>query len=454
MDIFLENTLSGKKEKFKSINENLIGIYNCGPTVYDYAHIGNLRSYVFADILRRMFEYNGYKVDQVINITDIGHLSSDEDSGEDKMTKALKREGKPITLEAMREVADFYFLKFKEDLNALNIETPEHFPFASDHIKEDIEIIEKLIEKGITYNTSDGLYFDISKYKDYGKLGKINLSDVEKSRIGLNPEKKNPRDFALWKFNNELGYDAPFGKGFPGWHIECSAMSRKYLGQPFDIHTGGIDHIPVHHNNEIAQSESAYGVPLANYWLHNAFLNVNSAKMAKSEGNYITLETLREKNVDPLALRYLFLTARYSSQLQFSWEALEGAQNALKRLRMKIGELNDSSEINEAYKSKFESFVNDDLDTAKVIALISELLRDEHAIGKKSTILNFDKILGLKLDKKEDFEIPEHIKDMILKREEARKNKDFKTSDEIRAQIEELGFLVNDREEGAEVLPK
>jgi len=272
MDIHLQNTLTGKKELFTPLKESEVTMYNCGPTVYDYAHIGNLRSYVFADVLRRMFEYNGYEVNQVINITDIGHLSNDSDDGEDKMTKALKREGKPLTLPAMREVADFYFGKFKEDLHALNIELPTEFPFASDNIAEDITLIKTLTEKGFTYTTSDGIYFDTAKFPDYGKLGNIPQDTGEHSRIDANPEKKNSRDFAVWKFSPSvipgltrnpetkewmpdqvrhdemaIGYDAPFGNGFPGWHIECSAMSKKFLGQPFDIHTGGIDHIPVHH---------------------------------------------------------------------------------------------------------------------------------------------------------------------------------------------------------------
>jgi len=260
----LKNTLTGNVEEFKPLNEKEIGMYNCGPTVYNYAHIGNLRAYVFSDTLRRTLEYlyPESKIKQVVNVTDIGHLSGDGDEGEDKMTKALKREGKPMTLEAMRELADFYFLKFKEDLKLLNIETPEHFPFASDHISDEISLINKLIEKKYTYNTSDGIYLDTSRIKEYGKLG---LSSSGESRITVNPEKKNPRDFALWKFDEKLGYIAPFGKGFPGWHIECSAMSMKYLGETFDIHTGGIDHIPIHHNNEIAQSESVTGKPLARF---------------------------------------------------------------------------------------------------------------------------------------------------------------------------------------------
>lgn len=455
--IWFHNTLSNKKEEFKPLKKGEVSMYNCGPTVYNYAHIGNLRSYVFADILRRTFEYNGYKVNQVINVTDIGHLSSDSDDGEDKMTKALKREGKPLTLEAMREIADFYFGEFKKDLASLNIELPEHFPFASDHIQEDIALVQTLTDKGFTYKTSDGIYFDTSKFPEYGKLGNIKMDSDAESRIGVNSEKKNYRDFAVWKFNNELGYDAPFGKGFPGWHIECSAMSVKYLGPEFDIHTGGIDHIPVHHNNEIAQSVCA-GNPYAKYWLHNAHLNMatenGSEKMAKSGDNFITLQTLKDKGIDPLALRYVFLGARYSSPLQFSWEALEGANTALKRLRGSIdGDIGNAST---PYLNKFNEYINDDLDTAKALALISDILKDQNLSqsDKKATILDFDKVLGLELDKIETFEIPEEVNNLIKDRDLARANKDFAKSDELRAKIEKFGFEVKDTGEGTTVNPR
>lgn len=475
MDINLQNTFTGKKEKFTPIKEGYVSMYNCGPTVYNYAHIGNLRSYVFADTLRRMFEYNGLKVNQVINITDIGHLSSDADEGEDKMTKALKREGKPLTLEAMREVANFYFEEFKKDLKSLNIETPEYFPFASDHIQENIDLIKKLEEKGFTYTISDGIYFDISKFPEYGKLGNINLSDEGESRIGVNTEKKNSRDFALWKFsgkfNDDLGYDAPFGKGFPGWHIECSAMSVKYLGPEFDIHTGGIDHIPVHHNNEIAQSVCA-GDPYARYWMHNAHLNMagenGSEKMAKSGENFITLQTLKERNIDTLALRYVFLTARYSSPLQFSWETLEGAGTAVKKLRkIKIDfnnsikssgdtlHLDNPSEIVLDHKNKFLEYINDDLDTPKAIAYMWDIVKDEKLsnLEIRHLLWNFDKVFGLDLDRVETFEIPEEVKKLLEERENAREEKDFTKSDELRTEIEKLGFEVKDTAEGTTINP-
>ncbi len=466
IDIFLQNTLSGEKEKFVPLKDGEVSMYNCGPTVYNYAHIGNLRSYVFADILRRMFEYNKYEVRQIMNVTDIGHLSSDSDEGEDKMTKALKREKKPLTLEAMREVADYYFGKFKKDLKELNIKLPGHFPFASDHIKEDIELVEILTSKGFTYRTSDGIYFDTSKFTGYGKLGNLNQTADTESRIGANLEKKNPRDFAVWKFNSELGYEAPFGKGFPGWHIECSAMSRKYLGQPFDIHTGGVDHIPVHHNNEIAQSETAYNVPLAKYWLHNAFLNIgDNVKMAKSGENFITLKILRKRKIDPLVLRYLFLGARYSSPIQFSWGALDGAQASLAKLREKVKELGNGvskldSEVNskpsvKEYKKKFLAMIDDNLDTAGTLALVWEIVKNDDIsdVDRKKLVLNFDKVLGLKLNKKTTVKIPENVKLLVKERDTARSEKDFAKSDELRKKIEQLGFEVKDTSEGTTVNP-
>jgi cysteinyl-tRNA synthetase len=463
MEIHLHNTLSGQKEVFKPLKAGEVSMYNCGPTVYNYAHIGNLRSYVFADTLRRVFEYNGYKVNQVINVTDIGHLSSDSDDGEDKMTKALKREGKPLTLKAMREVADFYFEKFKDDLKSLNIETPEHFPFASDNIQEDIDLVQKLEDKGYTYKTSDGIYFDIKKFPEYGRLGNIKISDNTESRIGVNPEKRNSQDFALWKFNNELGYDAPFGKGFPGWHVECSAMSVKYLGPEFDIHTGGIDHIPVHHNNEIAQSVCV-GDPYARYWLHNAHLNIGENKMAKSGENFITLNTLkeREKKIDPIALRYVFLGARYSSPLTFSWETLEGADNSVRRLRNILNNVDkmphkviiDNSDIVNDYRTKFTLLINDDLDTPKALALMWEIFADNDNLSfetRKNLILDFDKVLGLQLDKVENVEVPDNVLELIKQRDDARANKDFTKSDELRAEIEKLGFEIKDTPEGGKV---
>ena len=363
MEIKIYNTLSRKKEVFKSIKPGVVSMYNCGPTVYDRIHIGNFRASIFPDTLRRMFEYNGYNVRQVMNITDIGHLVSDSDIGEDKMTKALKRDGKAITLEAMLEIGKIYSEQFLDDLKSLNVERAEKYPRASDHIIEDIELIKKLEEKKFTYSTSDGLYFDTSKFSGYGKLGSISISGLkEGARVAANTEKKNPSDFALWKFDAKLGWTSPWGKGFPGWHIECSVMSAKYLGQPFDIHTGAIDLIPVHHNNEIAQSEAAYGKPLADYWMHNEFLIVGGDKMSKSKGNFLTLKTLEDELISPLSYRYWLLTAHYRSPINFTYEAVRGAQSALIRLMAIIGGYPSGGSAIADYRTKFQTYINDDLD--------------------------------------------------------------------------------------------
>lgn len=477
MDIKIHNTLSGKKEIFKPLESGVVSMYNCGPTVYDRAHIGNLRSYVFADILRRMFEYNGYSVRQIVNITDIGHLSGentgDADSGEDKMTKALARENMPMTLAAMKEVGTKYLDLFIEDLKELNIELPAEFPRASDNIAEDIELIKTLETKGFVYATSDGVYFDTAKFKGYGKLGKIHDKEGKddqtkekdtdsKTRIAANPEKKNAADFALWKFDKNLGWDSPWGKGFPGWHIECSAMSRKYLGQPFDVHTGGIDHIPVHHNNEIAQSEAAYGVPLAEYWMHNAFITVKNAKMAKSAGGFITLETLQNGSVSPLAYRYWLLTAHYRSPVNFTYEAVKAAQNALIRLMAAVSGYPEGGKVIPSYKESFEALIDDDLDTPKAVALIWELLKDddESDADKRATILDFDRVFGLniasvpKVGGSVQEEIPADVQALADAREDARKAKDWKKADAFRLEIESRGFEILDNDEGFHIAKK
>lgn len=452
--ITLSNTLTGKKEAFVPLNEKEVGMYNCGPTVYDYVHVGNLRSYVFADILRRILTWNGYNVRQVVNITDLGHLSSDADSGEDKMTKGLKREGKPLTLEAMRELGDFYTERFIENLQDLNIELPTHLPKASDHIKEDIELIQALEHKGFVYRTSDGLYFDTSKDADYGKLGAVELKEDEvHARVAANPEKHNQRDFAVWKFNTDLGYESPWGKGFPGWHIECSAMSMRYLGETFDIHTGGIDHIPVHHNNEIAQSESATGKLYVRYWLHNAFVNVESGKMAKSAGNFVTLNSLKEQNIDPLAYRYWLLTAHYRTQTTFSEEALQAAHNAYKRLRREVSTLPEGGAVHGPAIKQFTAYINDDLDTPKAIAYVWELLKDASIspADKRATLLKFDTVLGLKLGESKTIEIPSEVTELAEKRKTARSQKDWIASDNLREEIKNKGFEIKDTPEGYEI---
>lgn len=453
------NTLTREKEIFQPINPPHVGFYSCGPTVYDYAHIGNLRSYVFADIVQRTLEYYDYKVNRVMNITDIGHLTSDADDGEDKMVKGLKREGKPFTLEAMKELAVFYKDKFIEDTVAMNIETPNEIPFASDNIKEDVEIIKKLLEKGFAYKTTDGIYFEIEKFSDYWQLsGNKNAQEKNtESRIGENSEKKNQADFALWKFSleNGLGYDTEIGKGFPGWHIECSAMSTKYLGDQFDIHTGGIDHISVHHPNEIAQSECATGKkPFVRFWMHNEYVDIGGAKMAKSGDNFITLRTLKEKGISPISYRFWLLMAHYRTKVNFNWDALEGADIALKRLYRLYKDLGDGSGIvNDGYQKRFKEYLEDDLDTPRALSVLWEIFKDENMSNsdKRATVLDFDKVLGLGFDNIKEEEIPNEILELVKEREDARTNKDFKKSDELRDKIKSLGYEVKDSSGGYKI---
>ncbi len=442
-------------------------MYHCGPTVYDRAHIGNLRSYVFADTLRRVMEYNDYKVRQVINITDIGHLTSDGDIGEDKMTKALIRDNKPLTMQSMHDLATKYFETFKEDLKSLNIETPDFFPRASEHIKEDLELIEKLFANDFAYKAENGIYFDTEKFQDYGAIvgGKEKLQwNEEFARIKPTSGKKSHPDFILWKFDDKIGWESPWGKGFPGWHIECSAMARKYLGQPFDIHTGGTDHIPVHHNNEIAQSEAAYGVSLSNIWMHNAFITINDSKMAKSSGNFITLETLKdEEKISPLSYRYWLLTAHYRSPINFSYDAVRASQTAFIRLIGTVSAYPDNGNIITHYKERFLEYINNDLDTAKAIALIWDIIKDSScsAADKKATIIDFDRVLGLGLNEMPNFntsnkpeKIPEEIIALSEAREEARKNKEWEKADALRQEIESRGFEIQDSSDGANIVLK
>lgn len=411
MTIKLHNTLTGSLEEFKPIKSGEVRMYHCGPTVYDYIHIGNLRSFLLADILRRTFEFLGFKVKQVMNITDVG-IGGNNDEGEDKIIKGLKREGKAVSLESMKKLGDFYTERFKEDITKLNIRMPHVLPKASEHIPEQIELIKILESKNFTYRTSDGVYFDVSKDAHYGKLGGVGSESA--SRIEPNTEKKNSKDFALWKFNANLGFPSPWGQGFPGWHLECSVMSTKHLGNTFDIHTGGIDLAPIHHNNEIAQSESACGpatgsagkCDLAHYWLHNEFVNVVDSpakdgvnKMAKSEGNQITLKTLVEHGSMPLAYRYFLLMAHYRTPVSFSWEALKAAENAYNRLKKFAAGLPVSGTVDESYKATFKEKLENDLNTPQALAVVWGLVKDAKVSprDKLSTLLDFDKVLGLGL---------------------------------------------------------
>jgi len=451
------NTLTRTKEEFKPINEDEVRMYTCGPTVYNFAHIGNFRTYMLSDILRKSLEYCDFKVKQVMNITDIGHLASDADSGEDKMTKGLLREGKELNLENMRELAEFYTARFNEDLAKLNIKPPSGQYYASDYVKEDIELVQKLENKGFTYKTSDGIYFDTEKMPDYGILwGGKRTADKEHARIDENSEKRNSEDFALWKFNNQIGYPSPWGMGFPGWHIECSAMGMKFLGEQFDIHIGGIDHISIHHTNEIAQSECATGKkPFVRFWLHNEFVDTAGEKMAKSGDNFLTLNKVIEKGINAIAYRFWLLMASYRTKVNFNWEALEAADVALKRLYRQYLDLgSDIGQISPEYQNKFKERISDDLDTPRAISLLWDLMKDEKVSNadKKATILDFDKVLSLGFtDLKED-EVPEEIQNLVKEREEARNNKDFQKSDELRDKINSLGYEVKDTNEGQKVL--
>lgn len=457
MPLKFYNTLTREKEIFTPIDPQEVRMYTCGPTVYNYTHIGNLRSFFFADLIRRVLRYEGFKVKQIMNITDIGHLSSDADSGEDKMTKGLLREGKKLTLENMRGLAEFYTESFRTDLKTLNIEMPSGMYFASDYVKEDIELIQRLEEKEYAYKTSDGIYFDISKMPDYGVLiGGIKLGNESRSRIRENSEKKNPEDFALWKFNNSIGFESPFGKGFPGWHIECSAMGIKFLGEQFDIHTGGIDLIPTHHTNEIAQSECATGKkPFVKFWMHSEFVDTGNEKMSKSANNFLRLESLLEKSINPITYRFWLLMASYRTKVNFSYPALEGAETALKRLNglyVDIAEVDtEVGHIHKEYQNKFKEYLEDDLDTPRALSLLWDVLKDENmsAGDKKTTILDFDKVLGLGFENLKHDIIPEEILKLVGQREEARKNKDFQKSDELRKEINSLGYDVKDLPAGA-----
>lgn len=454
-DIYLTNTLTKNKELFSPINPGTVGMYHCGPTVYGSIHIGNLRAFLLGDIVRRVFEYNGYKTNQVMNITDIGHLVSDGDNGDDKMTKGLKREGLEITLDNMLKLARKYEDVFVQDISDMNILRPKILPRASEHIDEDIEIIKKLEEKGFTYVISDGVYFNTEKMPDYGKLG--GLSNSNESRIGEISEKKNPRDFALWKFDDTKGWPSPWGQGFPGWHIECSGMGMKYLGEQFDIHTGGHDLMSIHHNNEIAQSEcSTDHAPFVTYWLHNEFVNIGETKMAKSGDNSITLETVRANGINPVALRYLYLQSHYRSQISFSWDALSGAETALKKLQSYISRIDEVGKVSKEYQEQFHTMINDDLNTAGALAIVWELVKnpDFSESDKKATILDFDQVLGLRLDEIEpetDIEIPDHIQKLLNEREIARGKKDWHTSDLIRNEITTLGYALKDTDDGQKV---
>lgn len=453
----LFNTLSRQKEEFNPIHKEYVGLYTCGPTVYFYAHIGNLRTYIFEDILKRVLLFNNFKVKHVMNITDVGHLTSDADEGEDKMLKGAKREGKTVW-----EIAKFYENAFMKDIEKLNILIPEIICKATDHIQEMINLIIKLENKGLTYIANGNVYYDIMKFPNYGALAKLNMEEQQAgARIAVDENKRNPHDFVLWftksKFDNqEMKWPSKFGVGYPGWHIECSAMSMKYLGEHFDIHCGGIDHIPVHHTNEIAESEGATGHKWVNYWMHGEFLIMDKNKMSKSKGDFLTLSVLQMKNYDPLDYRYLCLNTHYRTPLTFSFESLDGAKVTFQGLKNKIIEFRKNNDkkndanirIIQKYNADFLDSINDDLNTPRALAVLWSVIKDKDLKDseKLHLIFEFDKVLGLDLVNvvEETTEIPPDIQQIIDERKLARQDKDFKKSDELRDLLKKRGYIIDD----------
>ncbi|HEY4691044.1 MAG TPA: cysteine--tRNA ligase [Anaerolineae bacterium] len=454
MTLKLYDTYSRSLRDFTPLRPTEVGLYCCGLTVYDYAHLGNLRTYIFEDVLRRVLEFDGYHVKHIQNVTDVGHLVSDADTGEDKMEKGARRAGRSAW-----EIAEMYTQVFKEDLRRLNVLEPVIWCKATDHIAEQIEFIRCIEAKGFTYRTSDGIYFDTSKLPDYGYLARLDIEGLQAgARVGIG-EKRHLTDFALWKFSpsgskRQMEWDSPWGIGFPGWHIECSAMSIKYLGTFFDIHCGGEDHIPVHHTNEIAQSQACYGTRLANFWLHGYFLQVGDARMSKSSGDFLRLQALLDRDYDPLAYRFLCLGAHYRARLNFTWESVDGAATALNRLRTAAHEWGEPGAIDEDFAEKFTAHINDDLNTPRAVALTWELLKsDLPDSAKKATLLLFDRVFGLRLAEWRPVEesIPDDILRLAQQRQKARIAKRWQEADALREQAAAAGYEIEDTLDGPRV---
>lgn len=460
----LYNTLTRTKEEFTPAKKGEASFYACGPTVYHYAHLGNLRAYVFMDLLRRTLEYSGLSVNLVVNITDVGHLTDDADQGEDKMEKGARREGKSVW-----DIAAHYTTAFMEDIDRLNIKQPATWCKATDHIKEQIAMIERIEENGYAYSTSDGVYFDTSKLSDYGKL--VANFDPKALAAGTRVEmgeKRNVTDFALWKFSPEdeqrqMEWDSPWGKGFPGWHIECTAMACMYLGEVFDIHTGGIDHIPVHHTNEIAQAQGAFGKDHVRYWLHNEFLVTDGGKMAKSKGDFLRLASVIKQGLDSLDYRYFCLLTHYRKPLTFSWDALSAAATARKRLTKRVAELKESappagapSEERISFQARFSQAIYDDVNTPQALALVHNMLRSELSDDEKlALLLDWDAVLGLRLASATTHaEVPKDVQALVDLREQARADKDWERADALREEILEKGYTVSDSAHGPTVEEK
>ena len=459
MKIFFYNTLTKSKEEFKPMQGNEVRIYTCGPTVYKDATIGNMKSYIFMDTLRRTLKYNGYDLKHAMNITDVGHLVSDGDEGEDKMVKAAKEEKKtPL------EIAAFYTEKFLKDFDRLNIYRPEIICKATDHIKEMEEFVQKLLDNGFAYETSTAIYFDVSKLDEYGILSGIDLRNQKAgARVEIDEEKRNPYDFALWikaPENHIMKWESPWGLCYPGWHIECSTMSNKYLGEVFDIHTGGIDLVPTHHENEIAQSKGCTGKVPARFWMHCEFLLIDGGKMSKSLGNTYLVQDIIDKGYDALAFKMMCFTSHYRNKLNFTWEALESSQNALNRLRdgyKKHSQGNEKIEedVIQEYKTKFQEAINDDLNMPVAMSVIWDVVKNPNKSKQLADLLvDFDKVLGVDIQKEVEektLEMPEEIKTLVEKRKEARANKDWALSDQIRDKLKEKGYVVKDTKEGMTV---
>ena len=457
MDIYFYNTLTKRKELFKTLEEGKVKMYSCGPTVYKNATIGNMRTNLFQDTLRRVLRYNGYELNHVMNITDVGHLVSDGDEGEDKMLKSAREENKtPL------EIAEYYTKLFFNDLERLNIETPETVCKATDHIQEMLKMVQEILENGYAYETSTAIYFDVSKLEEYGILSGINLEEQKSgARVDVDPEKRNPYDFALWikaPENHLMKWESPWGLSYPGWHIECSAMSTKYLGEEFDIHTGGIDLIPTHHENEIAQSKGACGKMPAKYWMHGEYLLINGGKMSKSLGNVYLIDDIINRGYEPLAYRLFNFSCHYKGKLNFTWEGIESAQTSLKRLREGYQKhLNGSAEIsNEIINDmelRFHKAINDDLNMPLAMSIVWEAVKYTEKSPEIAKLLEkFDTVLGIKISEKEkQKEIPQEIIDLVEQRKQARINKNWEESDRLRDLITQKGYSIKDTKEGVEI---
>ncbi len=456
MDLKIYNTLSRSKEVFVPVRPGRVGIYTCGPTVYNYAHIGNLRTYIFMDILRRVFAFNGYKVKSVMNITDVGHLLSDADDGDDKMSMAAAEQKK-----TPEEIAKFYSAAFFRDIARLNVRRPDVTPKATEHIGDMIKIVQALLDKGYAYETDDGIYFDISKFPDYGKLSGANLEEqLAGARVDINTGKRHPADFALWKKaapNHIMKWPSPWGMGYPGWHIECTAMSNKYLGDVFDIHTGGIDHVPIHHENEIAQAEAWLGKKAVNYWMHSEFMLVDGGKMSKSLGNTYTVDDLAAKGYTPMEFRYMCLNVQYRQKLNFTWEAMAAAKTAYERLsallyRHKTAPAPENRPEIEKYLGEFHEAINDDLNVPMAMGVLWKMLRLPAGKDVYDAALVMDKVFALDFDKvaspDHTAEAPPEIREMAEKRREVRRNKNWAESDRLRDEIAAKGYKVLDTADG------